>query len=555
MAFIFKKNIVVGVSVTPEIGLEIAQIDFDTRTVLKYGSKQLAYDGNRREIADLDIFKDTLQELLFEMDIPKGSEIVLNIPSPVFRINDYPASLNAEQVSNVVEEELFEFPFLKDSECAVSIAFLPNSTLQFNKVAYTAAQKGMLIEIAMQIKELGYTLAGIETSVNSTLNTLIYCERINVSPEVSWVMLQVENNCCRVIPMQGRNYVDCFEERVSIGEVLGDAENYSTVVNAVSPVLKNHPSQYLYIVSKTSIISAEVLASKLLYNAPIIHQEANCFTKEAFIDCAETVEPDLAKRVSPDVIGAAIFKYFAHYSNSRLDLFNKTLGDVYILEQPPVLNIGSFGLVFSLDNCLKLLFVLFIVVAVSVSVVLSILVPQINLKKQEIKDVEAKIAETMRFLKDNESISSSLFDEGDEVRIGVIHNKDIYSFYTIVGTEIPKKLWLTGLTLGKDIIIEGQADNLESVYSFFRNIKDYKPESGIKLQKLGLASKSALKSLTEDGNFDTDSILTSMNADFYQFVISDSADAVVDKAKSTDDKKKKNSSKSGKALPALEIIE
>ena len=60
MALSFKKNIVVGVSVTPEIGLEVAQIDFTSKIVLKYGYKQLAYDNIRREIADMDIFKETL---------------------------------------------------------------------------------------------------------------------------------------------------------------------------------------------------------------------------------------------------------------------------------------------------------------------------------------------------------------------------------------------------------------------------------------------------------------------------------------------------------------
>ena len=55
---LFKKSVVIGVSVTPEVGLEVAQIDFASNMVLKYGVKPLEYDVNRREIADLDIFKE-----------------------------------------------------------------------------------------------------------------------------------------------------------------------------------------------------------------------------------------------------------------------------------------------------------------------------------------------------------------------------------------------------------------------------------------------------------------------------------------------------------------
>lgn len=138
-----------------------------------------------------------------------------------------------------------------------------------------------------------------------------------------------------------------------------------------------------------------------------------------------------------------------------------------------------------------------------------------------------KIMEANNFLKQNENISSDLFDEGDEIRMGLEHNKNIYSYYTIVGTEIPKKLWLTSLKLSDKVTIEGQADNLESVYSFFRSIKDYDPNSAIKLQKLGLSTNSKVSEITElsgenGEEFDTDSILTSLNADFYEFVISDS---------------------------------
>ena len=43
-----KKSSIVGVSITPEIGLEVAQIDFASQTVLKYGIRQLEYDTNRR---------------------------------------------------------------------------------------------------------------------------------------------------------------------------------------------------------------------------------------------------------------------------------------------------------------------------------------------------------------------------------------------------------------------------------------------------------------------------------------------------------------------------
>lgn len=553
---LLKKSSIVGVSVTPEVGLEVAQIDFATQTVLKYGIRQLEYDASRREIADLDLFKEALQDLFFELQIPKGTEVVLNIPTVAFKTNDYPAALDEAQISNAIEEELADHYIFKTVEPAVSAVRLPNASMQFYKIAYTAAQKQMLIEIALGIKDMGYKLVGIDTSVNSVLNALMYKQRVDVSID-SWVLLIVDSYCCTIITMNGKNYVDTYEERISIGQVLDDAENYSTVVGTVTPILKNLPSKYLCVVSKTNIISAEVLASKLSYTAPIIHQEANCFSKEAFLELGPEVDEKFANIVSLDIIGAAIYKDFEQYSDAHFNLFNKSLGDIYTSEQPPEIMLAGRTIVFTPQLLMFAFIVVAIVIILPTVGALLYYANLISTQQNKMAELNQKVQEINQFLKDNENISSDLFDEGDEIRLGLAHNKNIYSYYTIVGTEIPKKLWLTHLKLSDKTTIEGQADNLESVYAFFRSIKDYNPNSDIKLQKLGLASKTSFTPIEENvengdntnsQEFDTDSILTSLNADFYEFIISDDKNAGKSQAKQGTENTDNN------GLPGLEPI-
>lgn len=521
MVINFKKNIVVGVSVTPEMGLEVAQVDYANRKVLKYACRQLAYDNIRKEIADLDIFKETLQEVFAELQLEKGTEIVLAIPPAVFKVTDYPASLTEEQVNNVIEEELLEYNLFKENDPGFSAIKLNNSTIQFSKIATAAVSKVMLIEIAMQIKELGYTLLAIDSTVNTTLNSLIYNARINSAPDYSWVMLLIENTCCRIIPMLGKNYVEYFEEKISIGEVLGEEENLSTILGAISPLLKNLPSQCLYVVSKTNVISAKAVAEKLVYNGQIVHEEANFYAQEPFIELSEDLDPANARNVSLDVIGAAINQDFASVSATYFNLYNSSLGAVFLDEQPPVLTLGNFTYKMSLENMIKATIICAIPIVIIIIALFSLIAGAVNAKQQDLSQINSEITKIKSELDAHKNISTEIFDEGDEIRIGIVHNKKIFSYYQIVGTEIPKKLWLTSLKLGKNVVIEGQADNLESVYSFFRSIKDYEPQSPIKLQSLGLATSSKISSLSGSGEFDTDSILTSMNADFYNFVISD----------------------------------
>lgn len=559
MGLNFKKKAVVGVSVTPDIGIEVAQIDYENHRILNYVSKPFVFDSKLKGNFDLDIFKETLFDALVEIGAPQGTEIVLNFPSTVFDVKDLPAAIENNQLSNNVEDSVLEHPYFSDNtdDPLFSYCVLPNSTIQSKKVVHTALPKSIILEIAIQIKDLKYNLIAIDTSVNSTLNALIYSGRVDVSPDKFWVMLIVDNNYCRVVSMQGRNYVTSSEETISIGKVLDDSENYSVVVNAVAPILKNTPSSLLYVVSKTDIISAEVLASKLTYKAPIVHQEDNIYNKVPYLEQADETEAEDNKIATLDVIGAAVKRDFGTESSAPLNLFNSQLGDIYFSQTYPIFH----GIELSLENMLRYAGIIAAIIIVLTLIITSSIKTQKVSKEHKIKDFNTKIEEINQYLKDHEDISAQQFSETDEIRIGLSNNKNVYSYYTIVGTEIPKKLWLTSLQLGDHVTIEGQADNLESVYAFFRNIKDYNPSSAIKLQKLGLAGKNKIKGFSEiaGDNFDTESVLTSLNADFYEFVISDKSPEVESEEKSetetpkkSDDKKQNNNNKK---LPKLEPLE
>ncbi len=549
MGLNIKKKNIVGVSVTPGIGIEVAVIDYSRRMLVNYISKPFKFGNKLQGDFDLDIFKETLYDALVDLGVPQGASIVLNLPSTVFGVKDWPASIDKAQLAGNIEDDILEVPVFKDNfdEPAYSYCILPNSTIQFNKVAYAALPKSLLIEIALQIKDLKYKLVAIDVSANSTLNALIYTGRVDISPNINWVMLTVESGCFRIFAMQGKNYIDCVEEDISIGKVLGDEENYNTIISAVTPILKSIPSSLLYIISKTDIISAETLASKLEYKAQIVHQEANSFNQAPLIDMAVEIDPEIGRLVSFDVIGAAIKKDFGSKASAQLNLFNEQLGDIYLSQTPP----RFMGIELSVDNMLRYGVILGIVILALTLSAAYYFSTEAQTREAKIQELNNDIAKIDAFLKEHEDISSQKFSEADEIRMGITDNKNVYSYYTIVGTEIPKKLWLTSLKLGDEITIEGQADNLESVYGFFRNIKDYNPTSPVKLQKLGLAGNRNAAGFSEISgeDFDSESILTTLNADFYEFRISNKAGTSSDAGSD----KKNNDSRN--ALPDLEPLE
>ncbi|MBR2430225.1 hypothetical protein IKB17_02025 [bacterium] len=545
----FKKNIVVGVSINPEIGLEIAQVDFESKTVLKYGYKPLAYDSKQRQIADLDTFKETLLELLEEMEIPKGSEVVLSIPTVSFSVGNYPSTFNEQELLSAIEEDVSGHYLFKENAPLLSAAMLPSQSIQFNRVVYTATQKAQMMEIAYQFVELGYKLIAVDTSVTSTLNALIYTGRIEINADINWLLLIVEANSCKIISLQGKTIVDAFEEPITIGEVLGDEENYSIVTGAVNPIIKSLPSKCLYVVSKTNIVSAEKISEKLHYNSQIIYQEVNCFNTTPFLELSSELDSKLSKQISLDVIGAGIYNVFTDYAPVVLNLYNESLGDIYLSQQPPTLRFLSLTYKLTNENLIKLfvaLFILTVIVTVIIMVPVNLLKSN-NDKKESI--IQSEIVKKQAYIKEKEAlVSGDKFNENDEVRFGLVANKAIYTYFTIVGTEIPQKLWLTKLDLGEFITIEGQADNIESIYSFYRNIKDYNPNTDIKLQKLALASKTKHTPVSETSS-EIEPTLSVSNADFYEFRISNAPENK--KTKAADD----NSMEALLGIPELEAIE
>ena len=464
------------------------------------------------------------------------------------------------QVEAAIEEDLNENPYFNNQEPCYGYS-LVNSSLQFNKFMYTALHKTMLIELALAIKDIGYKVCAIDTSANSVLNALIYLNRVNTDPDTNWVLLTVDNSCCRIMSMLGKKCIDAFEEKISIGEVLSDAENYASVITAIEPVLKNLPSKYLCVVSKTNVISAEVLSNKINYSAPIIYQEANNYLKEALLNISSLVDAEYEKSISLDVIGSAIYSQFNSANMvPAINLFNKTLGEVYTSEQPPSLMNGK--IVLSNGFLTFVGIIIAIIVLIILIICLSYFAVEKSKMESDIAYMEESIAGIDQFLEKHKNLSTEVFDEGDEIKQGLSHNKNVYSYYTIVGTEIPQKLWLTHLKLGDKTTIEGQADNIESIYAFFRSIKDYNPSSAISLQDLGLATAGP-KNFDSSGSDKIEDILTTLNADFYKFKISDNvvASDIKQKAKKAnedeeeEEEENEEEEEEKEALPELEVID
>lgn len=542
-----KKNRI-AVAITPDMGLEVAELNYNTGCIVKYAQKSFDQPVTMRNlIPDMDVFKELLQDCFIQIGV-KNAEVVLILPTVSMGVASYMASQsNASIIQSITDDLTDKELVFRDNDPLVAITGL-SITTQSKVVAYTASIYQVVQEAATIISALGHKIVAIDNSVAATFRTLIQTGKARAQEGATWLMLLVDGAAARLIALNGDFITEYHEEQIMF-DFTDTIGNCDMVVSAMQSYLEKIPAKYLYVVSRTDNVSAEILATKLKFNQDIIFLEANSNRKDAFIDTHE-ISSEVHKNISPDVIGGCLYDEASIHFN----LFTEELGDVYLDQQP--LQIGNVVLTTQLIVTWCVL-VCALIAGPAIAGYLYFtgenakIQENITAQETKLKTINAKIEKYAGL------VSAETFDEASEIKVGLAHNTDIYTYVDLLGKDMPTKLWLTSFSLGNYIDIEGRADNIESIYTFYRNIKEVVSESPAKLQKLGLASDSANlnfqpedeKELPENGldgvpTFDENSndIILSSNADFYEFIISDKTPKELErlkKPKTSNDKKKK----------------
>ena len=549
-----KKNII-ALAITADRGLEVAEMDSATGSITKYAHRDLDVVTLKSIIPDMDVFKELLSEVLVEIGAPKGASIIMTLPTVSMGVGNYMASQNDETIVQLVSNDLMEKDLVfRDNDPLVVTTGL-SVTIQSKVVAYTAAVYSIIQEASRIVTDLGYKIEAIDVSVASIFRALISTGKVQAQQDTTWLMLLVDNHAARLMALNGTSLVEYKEEQLMY-DYADTAANCDMVASTMASYIEKIPAKYLFIVSRTDNVSAEMLASKIKYNNAVIFLEANAFSKETFAD-APDIAPEEAKNISLDLIGSCLYgERFLHFN-----LFCEELGDVYWAQQPPQFKFNGQTIVLSNEFLIKWCVILLLIILIPAAGLYFYFNSECSKLQADYEAAQSKLKQTEEQIKKYEGlVSADVFSEQDEIRIGVVKNTAFYNYVDLLGREMPAKLWLTAFTICDDYInMEGRADNIDSIYSFYRNIKDSITDSNVKLQKLALATIEANdlpddltiiddKELPENGDDEegvvpldvftenSNDIILSSNADFYEFMISDKTPKQISDMKKKADK-------------------
>lgn len=497
-------------SVTPGVGLELIQLDIASRSVKNYAYRPLEYNEALRELSNLEAFKNAVKELFEELKLPFKTSVVLNLPMVFFGSKELPLLLADDAVTEALTSEVEQSYIFKRYEPVISWADATNTQSgDLRKLFYSAIQKNVIEDIKAALNELGITLAGIEVSLISMLKALAFTGLATeqMKDNVSWNLMLVSQNGYSICSLIGKNIVDYYEEPLAIKSFEGE-EIYNAINASAQITLMSYPANYLYVISETDMVSAELLSKRLQTDGIVNFWENNSFKKQDPLPVSLEVLEETARKISLEAIGLAAG------ANVSLPLKFNFLGASSsdgMMEDPnePIhVVLGSSEFDISQNGARNIAVVIALILLIPAVIAFFVVPMVVNQKQALLDEVTSKLERTDAEIKklQEEQNKQNDFDVNAEIKKVMENNRSKLMAYTALGEAVPKKLWMTYFVAKDDgkFDIKGESSNVEDIYLFFRNMKDSLINTKLRLHKLEMKSNSVDDAVTIDPNQPTD---------------------------------------------------
>lgn len=488
-------KVTVGISVSPNVGLEIIQIDPSTHKIMKYARRDLTYNPSVREIEDYAEFKQNLSDLFNELKIlPQNVKAILNMPSVCFGHSFLPTVLDNEGVTTALTSDIEQNYLFKKNVPVVSwVDVKENHSTEKRYVLYSAMQEEVINVFKQIFTDLGVTLVAIENTYSSLIKTLEYTQitRDFATSSNGWNILLVSQNSYAVFSMNGYSIIEYFEEPLAIKSFNND-EVYVAIAQAAGAVLDKFPTNQLLIISESNDVSAEILAMQLKQQGDVIFLESNQYAKSPIMDVDLNVLPHYVKAITPEVIGAAV--YNLQDFGLKLNFLTKT-----DYKAPDTIRVMGFDLtkdqltIYMLIICFGIIGVCFLG-KTAVDSYLAKLEEQNSTLDSEQQSLDAELAGLQKG-----KTGMDIYSAAKQIDKNML-NEVLY--YNAAGADIPSKVWLTNFYADSKgaYAIKGETTAVDDVYLFFRNIKSQVPESDLILSSLSVDDNDGMVDIEKAGN-------------------------------------------------------
>ena len=484
----------VYLSVSPRVGLEIIKVDTNTKMITAYANRPLEYNESLREITDYEEFKAAVKDLFDELHISLHCNIILNLPMVLFGTKEVPLILGDDAVSEVLISEAEQtYTFKRHDPLVAWMDANSKFGGETRRVFYSALQKDVVDNIKSALAEIGATLVGVKTSLSSAINALYFSDLVGepMRTETNWNLIIVGLSGYSICSMQGAKIIDYYEEPLAL-KSFDNEELYNAITSSLQLALMNYPANYNYVISNTDLVSAQILSSRISNTENSTgYLENNIYRKDEFISTSLDILPDIATSITLEALGIGVsllpnlpmqMNFMDSYSGAS------TVDD----NSPVIIRVGEKEFEITQQAALKIVSIALAVLIVPI-LALNILLPlgknNIQKKLDTITTEAQKLEDEVKKYSDEEAQLDS-FNVKREIQDTLKYNKMKLMAYSALSESVPKGLWVTYFFTQKDgkIDIKGASTNVEDVYTFYKNLKDYLLNSKLRLYRLEMAT-------------------------------------------------------------------
>ena len=473
---------IIGISVTPNIGVEVIQTDRKSNQVIKYGRRFIEYNFSTREIQDYGAFKSAVSDLFNELDINAKSNVFLTLPNVHFDFMNLPLILPDDGINTAIASKAEEsYIFKRVEPVSAWLDVNVNTNTETRHIIYSSFQKTAIDEIKDVFADIGSNLVGIESAYSAILRGIYFSNLCSqeIAENYSWNVLLINTNSYAIFSLVGARLVDYQEVPLAI-KSFSYEEAYQAITTSVSQILPNYPAKKLLIVSQADDICAEVLKTQIIFDEKIETIDCNKYAKKPFVDVVPEITSKEASSITLSAIGAAncqmsdflVLNILGKGAAAQQTLYATFMFmDKEILVTPDLIR----GVSYVLSGIIAL-----IIVAL---VGFSMLVSNMSAKElQQIKSRTTSIESEIKTLSSQDGFA----DINSIINNIIYANKQAISFYDSLASDIPANVWLTYYYNqdGSKVAVEGISTTINDIYGYYKSLKVLSPQSSIKLNKL-----------------------------------------------------------------------
>ena len=478
-----EKKQIVGLAVTPNIGLEAIVFDKDSNNVVKYGQKFIEYNIASREIQDYNSLRSAIGDLFNELEIQKEKvNVYLVLPNVHFGFRSIEdPSIDSDAIESMILSDASESYLFKQSEPQSAFVDLNARTGANSKyIAHSSIQRKVVEEIQDACMDIGVNIVGIEGSTSAIPRGIALTGLVDdvVQENRNWDILLVNPNNYAIFQMSGSRILDYIEVPFAIMSFEGE-EVYTALSSAVQQYLPNYPAKRLVIVSQTDNVSAELLRTAVIFDEEIVAIDSNKFSEKPCAKIAPSVIEQTALSMSPSALGASTPKKGGF---ATLNVMGDMSYDGVVTYG--VLEIGDKEIELNSDSIMK-----FSILISGALLVLTLIVCGLFFGIASFFGAKAGELQTRI-----DTLNTEITELEKSVAAGITtlikqiseNNKIAINYYDSLSTDIPSHVWLTYYINkdGKEVGIEGFSLDINDIYEYFKSLKMLAPNSDIKLNKL-----------------------------------------------------------------------